>query len=63
MMAVKKETEAAETTPKFTKEQLLKSKTIEHSRDIISVLLEEGKMYSLDEVNSMVTKFKQKEVK
>lgn len=41
----------------FTKEQLVKSKTYMDRRDALTVLLEDGKEYSKDEVNEILNGF------
>lgn len=41
----------------FTKEQLVKSKTYMDRRDALTVLLEDGKEYSKDEVNKILDGF------
>ncbi|MBU5676746.1 hypothetical protein KQI88_09975 [Alkaliphilus sp. MSJ-5] len=60
-MAKKKNGEITNTL--FAKEQILRSKSINYSRDVLSILLEEEKTYSLDEVNDLVKKFKERKVK
>lgn len=57
----KKNSEGSKTL--FTKEQILRSKNINYSKDVLSILLEEEKTYSLDEVNDLVKKFKERKVK
>lgn len=52
-----------ETLPNFTKEQILKSNIVEHSKDVLNILLDDSKTYTLDEVNDLVNKFKKKKVK
>ncbi|KXG78286.1 hypothetical protein [Thermotalea metallivorans] len=47
----------------FSKEQILRSKTIPHSRDILNVVLKDDMRYSLSEVDKAVQKFKEKRVK
>lgn len=46
---------------KFSKERLVKSKKL--NADILSVILEDGKEYTLDEVANLVEKFKNRKVK
>lgn len=47
-------TEQATTTPTYTVEQLAASKRYANRRDIIRALLEEGKTYTLDEVDRLI---------
>lgn len=48
---------------KFSKEQLLKSKKYANRRDLLGVLLEEGKEYSFTEVDDLIDKFMKRGVK
>lgn len=59
------ETKSKETknTPKYSKEQFLKSKTIGISYDILDTVLEDGRMYGMDEVIKIVETFKKRKVK
>lgn len=52
-----------ETVPTFTKEQLAASKRYANRRDLVSVLLEDGKQYTLDEVDKKIEEFKKGKVK
>lgn len=56
--AVKKEA-----VPTFTKDQLAASKRYAPLRDLVSVLLEDGKQYTLDEVDKKIETFKKGKVK
>lgn len=52
-------------TPKsavFSREQILKSKKITHSPDILRVVLEPDRKYSLAEVDKLVKEFKSRKV-
>lgn len=57
----KSETTAAavkkEAAPTFTKDQLAASKRYAARRDLVSVLLEDGKGYTLAEVDGLIEKF------
>lgn len=55
-MSVKK-TEEAQKPILFTKEQILKAEKYAHSKDLVSVLLSDLGMYSLEEVDRKVEKF------
>ena len=56
--AVKKET-----APTFTKDQLAASKRYANLRDLVSVLLEDGRQYTLAEVDEKIRTFKKGKVK
>lgn len=56
--AVKKEA-----APAFTKDQLATSKRYASVRDLVSVLLEDGKQYTLAEVDEKIEAFKKGKVK
>lgn len=47
----------------FDKEQLLKSNRYSHRRDILTVLLDDGTMYSHATVNRLIQEFSEKKVK
>lgn len=47
----------------YTKEQLTASKRYANRRDIISALLENGKSYTLDEVDALINKYMKGKVK
>lgn len=55
-MATNKKTDEAEVI-RFTKEQFLKSMTYMDRRDALTVLLEDGKEYSKEEVNEILGGF------
>ncbi|MGN1318071.1 MAG: hypothetical protein ACI4VF_03580 [Lachnospirales bacterium] len=67
-MATKKETEAVAnntTVPetavsKFTKKQLKESKRFSKYRDVLGVVLEDSKDYSIDECQSLIDDFMNK---
>ena len=60
-MSKKKEAELIEN--KFTKEQLLNSNKYKHNKDALSVLLEEDRSYSIQEVEKLLTDFMKGKVK
>lgn len=60
-MAKKIEVELIEN--KFTKEQLLNSKKYKYNKDALSVLLEEDRSYSIQEVEKLLTDFMKGKVK
>lgn len=48
---------------KFSKEQLIKSSKFKHNRDLVSVLLEDEKRYSIDDVEKLIEKYMKGKVK
>ena len=52
-----------ETAPAFTKDQLAASKRYATRRDLVNVLLEDGKQYTLAEVDEKIEAFKKGKVK
>lgn len=52
-----------EAVPTFTKDQLAASKRYAPLRDLVSVLLEDGKQYTLVEVDKKIEAFKKGKVK
>lgn len=55
-MTAKNKTEKVEEL-KFTKGQILASNKYKHRRDVLNVVLEYGRDYSLEEVDNMIDKF------
>lgn len=49
--------------PKFTKEQLIKSKMYRHQIDVLKVVLEEDKTYSISETDKLINDFLKRKVK
>lgn len=60
-MATRKKVEV-ENISKYTKEQFLQSKRYTHQRDLINVLLKDGKEYTFDEVDGRINEFLEREV-
>ena len=54
--------EKKEIAPTFTKDQLAASKRYATLRDLVSVLLEDGKQYTLAKVDEMIEAFKKGKV-
>lgn len=50
-------------TVKFPKEQLLLSNRYKNRKDILGVLLEDGKEYSFEQVNALLDEFTKGKVK
>lgn len=49
--------------PVFTKAQILNSKTFSTHKDMLSVVLQEDKCYTLEEAEESLRKFKERKVK
>ena len=49
--------------PKYTPEQLIKSSTYSHRRDVLRTLLDDGKMYSHADIAEILKDFYESEVK
>jgi len=58
-----KENTAAPTAPTFTRDQLAASKRYASLRDLVTVLLEDGKQYTLAEVDKKIEDFKKGKVR
>lgn len=61
-MAVRKKTSVSVAKPKmeeqtFSKKQILASKRYADLRDLVSAFLEDGKCYTLDEVDKMIEQY------
>jgi uncharacterized protein YjbJ (UPF0337 family) len=61
-MEEKKEKSNAKQAAGYSKEQILKSARYEAHRDILEVMLEEGKNYSHEQIRDAVSKFKERKV-
>ena len=61
----KNETAEAKTAPEavYTREQVMSSQRYANRRDLVSVLLENGKTYTLTEVDALINKFMKGAVK
>ena len=57
MAKTKKEDDAKE-MPVFTKESLLNSKKYMFQKDLLNILLNDGKEYTLEEVDKKINEFK-----
>jgi arginine repressor len=60
---VAKKQECPPKESKFSKQQLISSKKYANQRDIVNVLLEEGKQYGFQEVDDKIKKFMEGKVK
>lgn len=47
----------------YSKEQILKSEKYANRKDILAIVLEDGKIYSHEEIEKEIDKFMKKEVK
>ena len=62
MAKTKKEDEAKE-KPVFTKESLLNSKKYMFQKDLLNILLDDDKEYTLEEVEKKINEFKTGKIK
>lgn len=46
----------------FTKEQIVSAKRYNHRKDVVTMLLEEGQSYTLEEVDELIEKFMKEKV-
>lgn len=51
------------TENRFTKQQVLASKKLSYSKDLINAILEDGKTYTLKEVETKVNEYLKRKVK
>lgn len=51
------------TENRFTKQQVLASKKLSYSKDLINAILEDGKTYTLKEVETEMNKYLKRKVK
>ena len=58
-----KATAAAKTAVKYSKEQLIRSERYMRRRDLLGVLLQDGKVYTLEEVDTLLDNFMKGKVK
>lgn len=58
-----KEKPKKKTENKFTKQQVLASKKLSYSKDLINAILEDGKTYTLEEVETKVNEYLKRKVK
>lgn len=60
-MAKAKEENATVQAPAFSKQQILAAKSFTESRDLLSVILEDERDYTLDEIQKEIDAFMKKE--
>ena len=58
----KKENETKKEDVKFTKDQIIKSKKFKNRVDLIKVILQDNKSYTLEEVQKEIDKFMKRRV-
>lgn len=58
----KKENEIKKEDVKFTKDQIIKSKKFKNRVDLIKVILQDNKSYTLEEVQKEIDKFMKRRV-
>lgn len=46
----------------FTKEQIVSAKKYKHKQDVVNVVLKDGQLYTLDEVDDLIEKFMKEKV-
>ena len=63
MAAKKKPATSVAIEPVFTKEALMNSKRFRNERDLVSALLEDGKEYTIPEVEDAIAKYMKGKVK
>lgn len=57
------DTKTAETADKFAKQQLAESKRYKKKRDLLEALLENGKTYTIAQVDKIIGDYLKKEVR
>lgn len=62
-MADTKTDKAAKSEPFYTKQSFLKSKNYKDKKDLISVLLDDNKSYTKDDVNKLIDGYLKRRVK
>lgn len=62
-MANESKIEATTEIPTFTKEQLRNSRKYRNEKDILGVVLEDGKDYTIEETDKLIKGFKERKVK
>lgn len=53
---------ATKVVTKYSKDEIKKASSLNYNIDLLEVLLEDGKEYSLDEVNRIINKFNKRKV-
>lgn len=60
---IQKDEQVPQTEPKFTKEQIVAAKRFQHRRDLVAAVLDDGKQYTMTEVETLMEKYMKGKVK
>lgn len=63
MKTIKKDNKNKITEDKYTKKQIVNSKTFKESKDLLNALLQENKLYTKNEVSEIIKNYKKGMVK
>ncbi len=63
MKTIKKDNKNKITEDKYTKKQIVNSKTFKESKDLLNALLQENKLYTKNEVSEIIKNYKEGMVK
>lgn len=63
MKTTKKDTKNKITEDKYTKKQIVSSKTFKENKDLLNALLEENNIYTKNEVSEIIKNYKEGMVK
>ena len=63
MKVTKKDTKNKIAEDKYTKKQIVNSKTFKENKDLLNALLEENKFYTKNEINEIIKNYKEGMVK
>lgn len=63
MKVTKKDTKNKIAEDKYTKKQIVNSKTFKENKDLLNALLEENKLYTKNEINEIIKNYKEGMVK
>lgn len=63
MKATKKDTKNKIAEDKYTKKQIVNSKTFKENKDLLNALLEENKLYTKNEISEIIKNYKKGMVK
>ncbi len=63
MKVTKKDTKNKIAEDKYTKKQIVNSKTFKENKDLLNALLEENKLYTKNEISEIIKNYKEGMVK
>ena len=63
MKTIKKDTKNKIAEDKYTKNQIVNSKTFKENKDLLNALLEENKLYTKNEISEIIKNYKEGMVK